>query len=492
MLTLKRLLGVVLSVAALILVSFIPSQGFEKFYDMRPDDQGRAAIKLSDGYIVIGEIRNPMIADTQDIYVIRTDREGDTLWTKTHRPSGFSSWVKVGGIQKVDDGYIICGIFVDHGNHGFLWKIDFDGNVLWKRIFPELPFFDLACKDSQCVVVGSSPDEPRGFSLVRIVDMGDSCDVIWSRIWMRNFYKGCAYSIQPLDDGGFAVAGAVWIEAFERDICLLRINDNGDSLWSQTYNRETEDIGYSLCLAEDGYLIGGVSGLGAYSKDVYVIRTDTLGNVIWENTYGGPERDWASSVKKTNDGFIIGGITESFLPKGMDRAGYLIKINDDGDTLWTRVINRGCQNIISSVLVEDSGYVFVGTVDLDLDSLRGRDIYFRQIDTAGNFTDVAEDKDDLNLPQKIALHQNYPNPFNPQTNIEFEISSKAGLVNLDIYNILGQKIRTLVQNQRMVSGFHLVFWDGKDESGKEVSSGIYFYKLTFGDYSMARKMVFLK
>ena len=78
------------------------------------------------------------------------------------------------------------------------------------------------------------------------------------------------------------------------------------------------------------------------------------------------------------------------------------------------------------------------------------------------------------LPEVIALHQNYPNPFNPVTEISFDLPEAAQVV-LKIYNVLGEEVRTLVDNH-MEIGFHSVSWDGKDETGKDLPSGIYIYR----------------
>lgn len=94
------------------------------------------------------------------------------------------------------------------------------------------------------------------------------------------------------------------------------------------------------------------------------------------------------------------------------------------------------------------------------------------------------------IPKEFALNQNFPNPFNPQTEINFSLPEPA-FVTLKIYNILGQAIRTLV-NQRIESGSYSVVWDGLDDNNKEVSSGIYFYKIQAGKFRQAMKMILTK
>jgi len=89
------------------------------------------------------------------------------------------------------------------------------------------------------------------------------------------------------------------------------------------------------------------------------------------------------------------------------------------------------------------------------------------------------------------LHGNYPNPFNPETFISFSVGQTSSHVNLGIFNIRGQKVKTLI-NDELSSGIHTAIWDGKDDLGKSVSSGIYLYKMQNSNYSRTRKMILMK
>jgi hypothetical protein len=95
-----------------------------------------------------------------------------------------------------------------------------------------------------------------------------------------------------------------------------------------------------------------------------------------------------------------------------------------------------------------------------------------------------------NKPTTFHLSQNYPNPFNPVTNFKFSLP-QASHVKIEIFNILGQKVKTLV-DEDMKAGSFVVDWDGKDQRGVEVSSGIYFYRTVAGDFSTVKRMVLLK
>lgn len=108
---------------------------------------------------------------------------------------------------------------------------------------------------------------------------------------------------------------------------------------------------------------------------------------------------------------------------------------------------------------------------------------------------------DLSRPERITLFQNYPNPFNPATNIQFTVGISRGEapdgrrrtaeVSLRIYNLLGQLVRTLA-DQEMLPGSYRMVWDGKDDKGRALASGIYFCRLTAGSSQETRKMVLLK
>jgi len=98
--------------------------------------------------------------------------------------------------------------------------------------------------------------------------------------------------------------------------------------------------------------------------------------------------------------------------------------------------------------------------------------------------------EDASLPTEFKLAQNYPNPFNPETNIEFSLP-KALDVTVLIYNLLGQQVRTLVSG-RVEAGVHAVRWDGRNDTGADAPSGVYFYRLYTSEFSQTNKMVLVR
>jgi hypothetical protein len=98
--------------------------------------------------------------------------------------------------------------------------------------------------------------------------------------------------------------------------------------------------------------------------------------------------------------------------------------------------------------------------------------------------------DIVSVPSVTTLRANYPNPFNPTTNIQFDIAVE-GHVQINVFNIRGQRVTTLV-NEHLGVGSHNVVWDGTNRIGRNVSSGLYFYKMTVGEYTETRKMLLMK
>jgi hypothetical protein len=102
---------------------------------------------------------------------------------------------------------------------------------------------------------------------------------------------------------------------------------------------------------------------------------------------------------------------------------------------------------------------------------------------------VEESGDDLFIPKTMELRQNYPNPFNPSTVIPYAVNERAE-IQISVINILGQKIRNLFGGMQNPGSYQII-WDGKDEAEKNVSGGIYFYRLDAGNFSQTKKMILL-
>ncbi len=142
------------------------------------------------------------------------------------------------------------------------------------------------------------------------------------------------------------------------------------------------------------------------------------------------------------------------------------------------------------------------TIFLDHDIVTGQTYYYRitAVDSADNvseFTDPVEVRTDIttmvdnsNIPEKFDLSQNFPNPFNPETKFKYHVAENSK-ISLVIYNLLGKKIKTLV-NEYKTPGVYIITWDGRDEFSNKMVSGIYLVRFRAGNFSQTRKLVLQK
>ena len=155
------------------------------------------------------------------------------------------------------------------------------------------------------------------------------------------------------------------------------------------------------------------------------------------------------------------------------------------------VVNAGGNTNISVIC--DATTLTVGTYTGSL-TVSGWDDNHQLVDVVipvtFHVTQTGIEGDADNVPKEFSLSQNYPNPFNPTTEIEFALPTNSH-VTLSIFNVLGQKVKSLV-NADLDAGYKSVIWDGSDDSGVNVASGTYFYVLKAGDKSFTKKMTMLK
>ncbi|MCF8259642.1 MAG: T9SS type A sorting domain-containing protein [Melioribacteraceae bacterium] len=191
------------------------------------------------------------------------------------------------------------------------------------------------------------------------------------------------------------------------------------------------------------------------------------GNLAGENAEG-PSIRTAAIVNNPNGKLYLVGTSR----------GLFSTTDPNGNTTWLQESPEGIGATIVSYLdarVSDSRIAA---------ATHGRGMWF-----GDEITVSVNDESDF-APKSIELSQNYPNPFNPTTNINFTLPT-ASDVELTVYNSLGKEVKKLISENRP-EGVHSVSWNATDNSGRKVSSGVYFYKLTTGDFVDSRKMILLK
>jgi len=267
----KTLVGVLLVCLVFLAIDICTAQTVEewnKAFGGTEDDRGKSVAQTSDdGYIIAGET-DSYGAGEEDIWLIKTDSNGNKMWSKTfggtHRDYGHSI------AQTSDRGYIITGTTFSYGAGRWdVWliKTDSNGNEIWNKTFG-----------------GADSDS--------------------------------AFSVAQTSDEGYIITGVTGLYTTERsDVWLIKTDSNGNKMWSKTFGGTDDDSGESVAQTSDGgYIITGFTeSYGTGSCDVWLIKTDSKGNKIWDKTFGGTDCDRGYSIAQTSDGgYIITGDTKSY------------------------------------------------------------------------------------------------------------------------------------------------------------------------------------
>jgi len=194
--------------------------------------------------------------------------------------------------------------------------------------------------------------------------------------------------------------------------------------------------------------------------------------------------------------YTISGVVKKNMVGNPLFAGATVKLVDTTTptTIFTAVAATGANGEYSILSVVPGTYIVRVTFTQDGEQTWDRTAPF-VVPTDGTtleiiVTHALTGEDIVELPTVTVLKANYPNPFNPSTTIAFDIA-QAGNVSIEVYNIKGQKVKTLVDGDYGV-GRHSVVWNGDDASGRNVGSGIYFYRMTTSGYSSIQKMLLMK
>ncbi|MGE0635496.1 MAG: hypothetical protein AB7G44_05575 [Bacteroidia bacterium] len=179
---------------------------------------------------------------------------------------------------------------------------------------------------------------------------------------LGNEFDDDATSVIAENEGTFLLGGNTTTASGTKDMLLFKLNAEHEVLWQKTYGgTNNEELNFILPVENSGYfLVGLTESFGAGSRDVYLIRIDENGNELWNKTYGGTNQEGGNHIVATDDGnYLLFGFTQTF--GAGDRDFYLLKINLQGDVIWTKTY--GSPNYEESqeiVKVESGGYLLFG------------------------------------------------------------------------------------------------------------------------------------
>lgn len=397
-------------------------------------------------------------------------------------------------------------------------KLSPDGDSLWMRSLSGMTAYGVATDPWGNVIV-------TGYIYSDTASLENYCTVKYSptgdTIWARTFDSGDwdeAHGVATDPWGNIIATGYTWGYEPCGDYCTIKYDPNGNILWKRVFDWRWEDFAHDVAVDGEGNVIVTGQSDNDINWDWCTVKYGPDGDTLWirrvdvgidDFPYGVAADPW-DNVIVVGEVDIGGGYREAFAVKydsngdtlwaklyydigrfydvATDTSGNVIliydgltlKCNPEGDTLWTKRSYKA----LRGVATDPSGNVIV--------TGPSETIKFKE-------SSGVEEENDHSFPRVFSLSQNYPNPFNSNTAISYQLSAvshQPSAVTLRVYNILGEGVVTLVDRIQH-TGRYRVVWDGKDNGGIEVGSGVYFYQLKVhtqkgGAYQKTRKLVLLR
>ena len=485
---------------------------WHEVYGGGEDDEGHSVVEMPGGDLVlVGYTRSR--GDGADFLISRFDSEGDHTWSRY--------W----GNDQGEDEELRCVIVAEDGD---LWAAGYTGS-----------FVDLSWP--KVVVARISP---TGTTL-NCARAGKASGE-WSLVGVSIAEVFGTYS-------GFCVTGSVTepgLLGFGSQILLAKFDNGPNYLWADRIGESGDrQVGTAIVRTDDACL--ALAGNTEYYDSFYhlwvdggfVLKTDPDAQLDWARrehgfTFYQDLRVW--DLWQTQDeGLVATGVWHDAIWGGVDDGIFLTKWGFGGTELWNRSFEGGQDGVAHSGLETRDLCLALGGATAGYGS-GGNDLLLAKCEfdgrtcvpeeTGPDFSSWSPSQNSIALldaswdpptsewptneiqfhmvwmdatsvcnwagvddptPLAFKLYHSTPNPFNPRTEIRFDLSEPAP-VQLSVYDVQGRLVRALVSGSVKSAGQHTSVWDGLDERGMAVPSGVYFYHLEVGDYTEAKRMVLIK
>jgi len=373
-----------------------PGVVWEHIYTAPGDSGANCIANTSDGGFIVTGYTHQMGDNNSSMFLMKTDSLGNMTWDKIfggglYDASGFSV------VQAPDGGYTAVG-YIDQPKTQqdvYLVKTDANGNQLWNKTYGgpqnDVGYWVANTPDGGYIITGYTYSF-IGNMQVYLIKTDANGNMEWNQTFGGGV-KDCGNSVEPTQDGGYIIAGYTrtyghqttqFMDTGGEDVWLIKTNSNGTEQWNRTYGGSDFDAAYAVIQSSDGgYMLAGDTysyGLGNNNgsvssnsdqvlvggnstnsnANVWLIKTDSNGSEQWNETFGGINDDGAFSVIETPDGgYVTTGVTHSY---GSGNSSiYTIKVNSTGGEEWTSVLGGSYDNGGQSIVATgDGGYVIAG------------------------------------------------------------------------------------------------------------------------------------
>lgn len=397
--------------------------GYDIAYDIKPLTGGN--------FIVSGLVENA--ASTFDAFLMLTDANGDSLWTRTYSAPGIEHAVKV--IQTSDNGFLFCGKMFTYANvpgwsDVWLVKTDANGDTLWTNIIGGPVWeeaMDVIESNGGYVLCGGESSFGSGLYDVLLMKTDLGGNLLWSKTYGGAYIEDC-YSIVEVPSGGYALAG-----------------------YTETF--------------------GPGNSRGTDSSNAFVIRTDWNGDTLWTMSYGGLLKEECFSIANSPDGgFALAGYTGSF---GDSLNAYIFTIDSMGYS--------GCnERRAHPDVLTNPGFV---ETHRGVNVIRGLNKTVPVISVSSpsaiNQTILCPLPLDVLQIENLSTISIYPNPVSDYATLQWNGNAHTDVVEIFIYNSIGECVRLETKTFTNTIVFNT----------QELTDGIYFFSLRSGKESVNVKII---
>ncbi len=478
-----------LTAISILVISCSIYAGWERTYGWIYDEETPSLkIDRDKNFIMAGGQRQSDFGGS-NFFLIKADQYGDSLWAKTYVDTTSSGAYS---IELTDHGYIAAGNkSISHEFRPFLVRTNLNGDTLWTRTYE--------FEAHRGFVLSRMNNGNREYSTLwsygdNLVIKSDSLgDTIWTSI--VGDMDGAAFSMTYAQEGGYIIVGAVG--SSEIDLYAAKADSMGVTIWEERYETVGTNRGWFIDTTFDGnYVITGQTSL-YYNIlfDVYLLKINDDGDTLWTRKYGGDYSDVGRCVRPTTDGgYIITGWTYSYGIGTPDSSNvYLIKTDSLGNLEWERAFGgTGEDKGYSVAQTEDGGYIIAGIYDQGPHI----DVYLIKTDSLG-YTQIEETYS--TRPKELALSA-YPNPFNSAVTISAPVGAE-----IEIFDVNGRRISVIssegfMPDEKSPTQSQEISPCGRNDKMSEfiwqpdenLGSGVYLVRATVASQTVSKRVVYLK
>jgi len=447
-------------------------------------DGSKSLIRTYDGGFALVGYTFSQGAGEADVYLVKTDAAGNFAWDRAYGGPGRDYGYDL--CQCPDGGYLLVGQTSSFGaglDDLYLIKTDADGDLIWQTTFggAQIDAGHAICAgpDDHYVLCGSTESQGAGLSDVWVIKVNADGQEVWSQTF-GGTESDRGTDILAATAGGYVALGASGSYSANRDVHVIRIGEDGSETWSRNLGGASDcDWGRSVCETSDGgFVVAGHGDIHSNDlTDVILLKLDAQGRDLWMQRFGESTfYDYGRGVCTTLDGgfLICGAVTIAETGK---HEAYVIKTDSAGRLSWSYQIGAAGSDWTSAVVETGPGsYVLAGHTD----SYGAGRFDAWLVGLHDPLPQGAEPAEDPGSAIMLASS----NPVSAGATIRFALT-KASEVELVIVDTTGREVSTLVDGPRE-KGMHTIDWHPDAQA-----SGVYYAVLRVNGSARSRRLVVL-